>query len=98
MPSLSTAAASPRTEMLYNVNPLCDGGQAGAPKAALRMGDYKLMSWCYEVAGVAGGTITRPIACDAESTACDPEFKKGPVLYNLRLDIGTSLPQFQLAA
>ena len=55
------------------------------------MGDYKLMSWCYEVQGVAGGNVTRPIACDAESSDCDPEFKKGPVLYNLRTDIGASL-------
>ena len=88
MPSLTSGSASPRTEMLYNVNPLCTGGQAGAPKAALRMGDYKLMSWCYEVAGIAGGNTTRPIACDQESADCDPEFKKGPVLYNLKNDIG----------
>lgn len=46
------------------------------------------MSWCYEVAGIGGGTITRPVACPANSTACDPEFKKGPVLYNLVDDIG----------
>jgi hypothetical protein len=31
---------------------MASGGQAGAPKAAIRIGDYKLMSWCYEVAGV----------------------------------------------
>ena len=87
-PSLSTGTASPRTEMVYNINPLCHGGQAGAPKAALRMGDFKLMSWCYEVAGIAGGNITRPIACPDEEDGCDPEFKKGPVLYNLTADIG----------
>lgn len=91
-PSLSTGTLSPRTEMLYNVNPLCDAGQAGAPKAALRMnmqqGAMKLMSWCYEIAGVAGGTVTRPVNCPANSAACDAEFKKGPVLYNLTADIG----------
>ena len=58
--------------MIYNVNPLCDGGQAGAPKAALRMGDYKLMSWCYEVAGIAGGSVTRPVSCPANSDQCAP--------------------------
>ena len=56
--------------MLYNVNPLCDAGQAGAPKAALRMNmqqGLKIMSWCYEIAGVAGGTVTRPISYPANS-------------------------------
>ena len=60
--------------------------RAGAPKAALRIGDFKIMSWCCEVAGVADGNVTRPVACPANSTACDPEFKKGPVLYNLADD------------
>lgn len=86
-PSLSTGTKSPRTEMLYNINPLCSAGQAGAPKAALRMGNFKIMSWCYEVAGIAGGNITRPVACPIDSEDCDPEFKKGPVLYNLAEDI-----------
>ena len=138
---------------------MASGGQAGAPKAAIRIGDYKLMSWCYEVAGVgmtnalslvlpclaarlrallsclvlscslsclvlqlvlsclvlqlvlsclvlscrrrrydkrartfvvfalcyaAGGNITRPVACP-DPELCDPEFLKGPVLYNLKV-------------
>lgn len=74
----------------YNVNPLCDAGQAGPPKAALRMGDYKLLSWCYSIAGVGGGATTGPIMCPQNDTSCDPEFKKGPVLYNLKDDISES--------
>ena len=34
-------APDARTEMLYGINPT-DGGQAGAPTAGLRMGDYKV--------------------------------------------------------
>ena len=30
--SLSTAGKSPRTELVYNVNPICGSGQAGPPK------------------------------------------------------------------
>ena len=30
--SLSTAVKSPRTELVYNVNPICGSGQAGPPK------------------------------------------------------------------
>eukprot|EP01048_Picozoa_sp_COSAG05_P018955 COSAG05_NODE_2869_length_2555_cov_1.455212_4_plen_151_part_01 len=62
-PSLSTGTASPRTEMLYNINPLCHSGQAGNPKAALRIGHHKIMTWCYEVAGIGGGNVTRPVHC-----------------------------------
>jgi len=47
-----------RGEVVVNINPLCHGGQFGAPKAALRVGDLKLLCWCYEVAGVAGGNAT----------------------------------------
>lgn len=39
--AITGKAEPPRTEMLYGINP-ADGGQAGAPKAALRMGDYKV--------------------------------------------------------
>ena len=30
--SLSTGGKSPRTELVYNVNPICGSGQAGPPK------------------------------------------------------------------
>ena len=36
------------------------------------MGDYKLMSWCYEVAGIGGGSVTRPVPCPADSDQCAP--------------------------
>ena len=66
---------------------------------------------CYEVAGIGGGNITRPIHCPADALdasehthddaaaaggsgagstrprqSCDPEFKKGPVLFDLAKD------------
>ena len=41
--SLATGGPSPRTEMLYNVNPLTEDGQAGHPHAGLRVGDYKIL-------------------------------------------------------
>lgn len=93
-PSLSTGTATPRTEMLYNINPLCHAGQAGNPKAALRMGDYKVLTWCYEVAGIGGGNVTRPVHCTPDASrdaygrpvSCDPEFQKGAVLFDLATD------------
>lgn len=84
-PSLSTGGASPRTEMLYNVNPLCHGGQAGAPKAALRMGDYKVLAWCYSIKGIDGAKQTGPVSAP-HGKGHDPEFEKGPVLYDLAKD------------
>eukprot|EP00656_Telonema_subtile_P051077 TRINITY_DN6788_c0_g1_i1.p1 TRINITY_DN6788_c0_g1~~TRINITY_DN6788_c0_g1_i1.p1 ORF type:complete len:540 (+),score=121.10 TRINITY_DN6788_c0_g1_i1:104-1723(+) len=85
--SVSSGAASPRTEMLYNVNPV-SGGQAGAPKAGLRMGEYKVLCWSYSIAGIDGANSTGP--CSPCHGANDPELKKGPVLYNLDTDPGES--------
>ena len=54
-PALTAAAPLPapaRREVLYNINPLCQGGQFGAPKAALRVGELKLLCWCYAVQGI----------------------------------------------
>lgn len=79
--SLVTQTSSPRTELLYNLNPICDGGQAGAPKAAMRMNQFKLLSWCWDAQ-------TGPVACPPEEKNCDPEFRKGPVLYDLSKDPG----------
>ena len=53
-PSLSQASPSPRTEVLYNVNPIASC-QAGWPKAGLRVGPYKVLSWGYTIAGIGGG-------------------------------------------
>ena len=58
--ALSTGSSGKRQEMLYNVNPFCEEGQAGPPKAALRVGDWKLLSYCYTVKGKAGETATGP--------------------------------------
>ncbi len=41
-----------------NVNPLCGGGQFGPPKAALVQGDYKLLCYCFSVAGIDNATTT----------------------------------------
>eukprot|EP00658_Telonema_sp_P-2_P006088 TRINITY_DN12316_c0_g1_i2.p1 TRINITY_DN12316_c0_g1~~TRINITY_DN12316_c0_g1_i2.p1 ORF type:complete len:562 (-),score=99.42 TRINITY_DN12316_c0_g1_i2:379-2064(-) len=78
---------SPRTEMLYNVNPI-DGGQAGTPRAGLRVGDYKVLCWSYTVAGIAGANTTGPCSPCPAAKGYDPELAKGPVLYNLADDPG----------
>ena len=64
---------------------LCQGGQAGSPKAGLRMGSYKVLAWCYSIKGIGGGNVTGPVNAPKGSKAAniDPEFTKGPVLYNL---------------
>jgi len=69
--------------MLYNINPLCNGGQAGAPKAGIRIGTYKLLSYCYSIDGIDNATVTGPVSAPAGTAGVDPEFFKGPVLYNL---------------
>lgn len=70
-----------RQQVPANINPLCDGGQFGAPKAALRLGDLKLVCWCYSIAGIAQANQTGCIA--------DPQDLQGwPQLYNLTSDPG----------
>jgi len=89
--SLTTKAPSPRTEMLYNVSPLCEGGQAGAPKAGIRHGDYKLLAWCFDVAGIGNATRTGPVkAPKSKVKQSDPGFAEndGLVLYDLANDPG----------
>eukprot|EP00038_Savillea_parva_P008510 m.177434 g.177434 ORF g.177434 m.177434 type:complete len:563 (+) comp14347_c0_seq1:1-1689(+) len=83
--SITGDAPDARTEMLYGINPT-DGGQAGAPTAGLRMGDYKVLCWSYTIEGIAGGNVTGP--CSPCPGADDPELKKGPVLFNLANDPG----------
>jgi predicted permease len=41
---------------------------------------FVVFALCY----AAGGNITRPVACP-DPELCDPEFLKGPVLYNLKV-------------
>jgi len=78
--SIANGSPSPREEMLYNINPLCDRGQAKNPKAAIRVGDMKLLCWCFDVAGIDGATETGPVS--------NPEDPPGswPALYNLKED------------
>ena len=40
--------------MIYNINPLCESGQAGPPKAGIRVGNFKLLAYCYHVTGRSG--------------------------------------------
>jgi arylsulfatase A-like enzyme len=72
-------AAPVRNEVVVNVNHLCDGGQFGNPKAALRVGDMKLLCWCFSAKGIGG----------ANTTGCtgDPAYPNDwPQLFNLTAD------------
>lgn len=68
----------PRSSMVYNMNPLCNDGQAGRPKAAVRLGKYKLLHECYNVEGIDGSKNTGPFNPDG----------KGPYLFDLEKDPG----------
>mmetsp|Transcript_97776 Transcript_97776/g.276738 ORF Transcript_97776/g.276738 Transcript_97776/m.276738 type:complete len:561 (+) Transcript_97776:51-1733(+) len=84
-PTLTEGVPSSRTEMLYNVNPLCHAGQAKSPKAGLRVENFKVLVWCYSVKGIDGATKTGPINAP-KGEGHDPEFEKGVVLYDLVAD------------
>ena len=84
--TISQGRKSPRTEHLYNINPLCHGGQAGAPKAGLRIGDMKILTFCYSISGIDGSNFTGPVNAPIGTKGIDPEFTKGPVLYNVTSD------------
>ena len=78
--SIAHGLPSPRDEMLYNINPLCNRGGAVAPKAAIRVGDMKLLCWCFDVAGIDGANKTGPVA--------NPDDPPGswPALFDLKND------------
>jgi arylsulfatase A-like enzyme len=78
MPTLLSDAPV-RGELVVNLNPLCNGGQFGSPKAGFVLGDLKLLCWCYEIAGIANGTAT---SCTKTAHADFPQ------LYNLTADPG----------
>jgi arylsulfatase A-like enzyme len=79
--SSSSVTDGLRTEVVHNINPLCDGGQFGNPKAALTVGDMKILCWCYSIAGIANGTTT---GCQPDPSAP----KAWPQLYNVTADPG----------
>eukprot|EP01063_Lacrimia_lanifica_P034144 TRINITY_DN6249_c0_g1_i1.p1 TRINITY_DN6249_c0_g1~~TRINITY_DN6249_c0_g1_i1.p1 ORF type:complete len:540 (+),score=166.88 TRINITY_DN6249_c0_g1_i1:69-1688(+) len=81
---IANGAKSPRTEVLYNVNPLHDG-QAGPPKAGLRVGDLKVLTWGYRVKGINGSTTTGPFNKKPDEKG-DPMFEAGPALFNITAD------------
>merc|ERR1712137_86135 len=82
--ALVEGTPTPRHEVFYNINPLCGQWQAKPPTAAIRVGAWKLMTWCYNVTGVGGAESTGPV--NAPVDAGFPDFAKGPVLYNLEED------------
>lgn len=67
-----------RTNMVYNINPLCNDGQAQRPKAAVRSGKYKLLHECYNVTGIDKKTNTG---------GYNPS-NEGPYLFDLETDPG----------
>ena len=81
--AVALGAPSPRTEVLYGLSPLCDAGQAKAPKAALRVGELKLLAFCYAVAGVDGAAASGPSAGPGMPADFSPD---GLAVYNLTAD------------
>ena len=78
--SIATGSASPREDMLYNISPLCDTGNTKTPQAAIRVGEMKLLCWCFNVSGIDGRNNTGPVS--------NPDDPPGswPALYNLTAD------------
>jgi len=78
---LGANTSTARTDMLYNINPICKdseygakfGTQAHEPNAAIRRNGYKLVYNCYDVAGIGEITTTGGRIPD----------KKGPWLFNI---------------
>ena len=89
--SISTGTASPRTEMVYNVNSLCDSGQAGPPKAGMRMVvngvNWKVLSFCYQISGIGENvTTTGPTTPESFPPKNWPKTFGSVMLFNLDTD------------
>ena len=70
-----------RNELIVNLNPICNGGQFGMPKAAFILGDMKILCFCYSIAGIAGGNTTGCVG--------DPQYpRRWPQLFNITEDPG----------
>lgn len=77
-----SASSPPRGEVPVNINPLCDVGvntQYSQPTTALRVGDMKLLCFCYNVSGIANQTSTGCVGDPANPGLW-------PQLYNLTAD------------
>ena len=83
--ALTSEAPSPRDEILYNVNPLCTSGQAGAPKAGLRVKNWKLLAYCFSVKGIDGASKTGPFMPDTPKSRQWP-FSGAYALFDLAND------------
>jgi hypothetical protein len=70
------SGADVRGELVVNINPI-PGGQFGFPKAALVVGDMKVICWAYTIAGIGG----------ANATSCRSVDRPGyPALFNVSAD------------
>ena len=93
-PTISSGASrGARSEVLLNINPLCDGGQMAHPKAALRVGQWKVSAFCYSVSGINGSNVTGPVDLGAGNYKGDSDWPKvvgdKPVaLFNVEADPG----------
>lgn len=106
---ITVVAPSPRSEILINVNPLClsqTDSQASAPRAAIRVGDMKLLVPCFRVKGINGSNATEPVLLppfivDVPHTPGEAPFKgpnSWPMLFNVSADIGETInlaPQYK---
>ena len=64
-------------------------GQAGPPKAGIRAeGRWKLLAYCYSIAGIAGGTTTGPVAPAGGLPKDWPGGNDTVVLFDLEADPG----------
>ena len=88
--ALTSESPSPRDEILYNVNPLCTGGQAGVPKAGLRQNNWKLLAYCFHVKGIDNATSTGPFLPENVDSMKWP-FSGAYALFNLTSDPGETL-------
>ena len=86
---LTQEGAKPaRNEMLLNLNPLCrqpdgvPGGFAKAPKAGYRIGNYKILTYCYAIPGQDNQTKLGPYVPESEKD------KDWPKVFDLSKDIG----------
>ena len=63
-PSIVSDGSSkpPHDELLLSLNPLCEdhGSLRRPPQAAIRVGKWKLLTWCYEIEGINGANHTGP--------------------------------------